>query len=86
MKLFTIDDVSELISRIQADEAISLKLYTVGEVAKILKLNRITVYNYIKMKKLKATKIGRAYRIIETDLLDFVQEDIQKAANKKAYN
>ncbi|TEB18030.1 Helix-turn-helix domain protein [Pelotomaculum sp. FP] len=86
MKKYTIDEVTEFISRIHSDETITLQLYTVDEVSKILKLTRITVYNYIKKNKLKAAKIGNAYRIIETDLLDFVQKSIQKADNKKAYN
>jgi len=86
VKLYTIDEITETISRIHADETISLKLYTVDEVTKILKLNRITVYNYIKTKKLKATRIGNAYRIIEKDLLEFVQKGMSRVANKKAYN
>ena len=43
------------------------KLYTLQEVAKILKVSEKSVYRYIKSGKLKATKIGQ-WRIKEEDL------------------
>ncbi|MBT3690153.1 helix-turn-helix domain-containing protein [bacterium] len=44
-----------------------MKLYTLQEVAKILKVSEKSVYRYIKSGKLKATKIGQ-WRIKEEDL------------------
>lgn len=72
MKLYTIDEVAEFISGIQSDNI--LKLYTVEEVARILKITRVTLYNYIKTNKLQASKIGRTYRIKEADLMNFLKD------------
>lgn len=49
-----------------------MKLYTMKEVAEILKLNRRTIYRYLKDGKLKATKVGREWRITEPQLLAFI--------------
>ena len=43
------------------------KLYTIQEVAEMLKVSKKTIYRYIKCGKLKATKIGQ-WRIKEEDL------------------
>jgi len=43
-------------------------LLKVSEVAQVLKLNILTVYQYIRQQKLSAVKIGRNYRIEEKDL------------------
>lgn len=37
--------------------------YTAEELAKELKVNIMTIYRYIKAKKLKAYKIGKEFRI-----------------------
>jgi excisionase family DNA binding protein len=47
---------------------------TAKEVANILKLNIITVYEYIKTGKLKAIKFERNIRIDESDLNVFIKE------------
>lgn len=49
-----------------------LTLYTVKEVAIILKVSYRTVWNYIKEGKLKAGKIGREWKVVESDLKQFV--------------
>lgn len=41
--------------------------YTSDEVAKILKINRQTIQRFIREGKIKATKIGREYRIKKSD-------------------
>jgi excisionase family DNA binding protein len=51
----------------------SIKLLTVKEVAKLLKLNTLTVYDYIKGGKLDAVKIGRNYRVEERQLASFIR-------------
>lgn len=43
------------------------QLYTLPEVAAMLKVSRKTVYRYIESGKLKATKIGQ-WRIKKSDL------------------
>lgn len=47
-------------------------LLTVKEAAVYLKLNALTLYEYIRAGKLKAVKFGRYYRILEEDLKIFV--------------
>ena len=49
-----------------------LTLYTVKEVAIILKVTYRTVWSYIKNGRLKAGKIGRKWKVAETDLREFV--------------
>jgi excisionase family DNA binding protein len=47
----------------------------VEEVAKILKVNKRTVYRWIDSKNLKAMRIGRkTYRIFEADLEKFLNK------------
>ena len=55
-------------------------LLKVSEVAQVLKLNILTVYQYIRQEKLSAVKIGRNYRIEEEDLVKFIKEN--KVKNK----
>lgn len=49
------------------------KLYTLQEVADYLKVSRQTIYNYVTAKRLKASKIGKEYRVTEKDLQDFLK-------------
>ena len=49
------------------------KLYTMQEVADILSLDIMTIYRYIKQKKLHAIKLGNhQYRISESKLQAFI--------------
>jgi excisionase family DNA binding protein len=50
------------------------KLLTVQEVAKMFRMNTLTVYEYVRTGKLPAVKIGRSYRILEADLYIFIKE------------
>ena len=49
--------------------------YTPSEVAKELQLNLLTIYKYIRNKKLLAIKFGRNYRIMKEDLDKFVKSN-----------
>ncbi|MFU8785885.1 MAG: helix-turn-helix domain-containing protein [Candidatus Izemoplasmataceae bacterium] len=49
-----------------------LKLYTIEEVTKILKVTQRTVYNYIKSGELKAIKVGKYWRVRHTELERFL--------------
>lgn len=51
----------------------TLKAFTTDEVAEILKVGRRTVYNYIKTGELKATRLGREYRVPAVELENFIQ-------------
>jgi len=50
------------------------KYYTCEEVAEIFGIKTLTVWDWIRRKKLPAIKIGRDYRITETDLKNFEDE------------
>lgn len=47
---------------------------TAKEVASTLKLNNLTVYEYIRNGELRAIKFGRNYRVREKDLDKFIKE------------
>lgn len=49
-----------------------IKLYTLQEVADILRVSRQTIYNYVTAKKLKAVKYGKEYRVTEETLQEFI--------------
>ncbi len=49
------------------------KLYTPEQVANYLQVHHLTILRMIKAKKLKALKIGRIYRIPESDLKKFLK-------------
>lgn len=51
----------------------SIKLYTLQEVANILRVSRQTIYNYVTAKRLRATKYGKEYRVTEDDLQGFIK-------------
>lgn len=46
---------------------------TVSEVAKLLKLNPLTIYAYIQKGELSAIKFGRYYRVSAQDLDLFIK-------------
>lgn len=48
-------------------------LYKVEEVADILQVTKMTVYRYVKAKKIKAYKIGKEIRIDGTDFQGFLE-------------
>ncbi len=59
--------------------AITRVFLTAKDVASLLKLNILTVYQYIRSGKLKAVKFGRNYRVEEKDLNSFIKEhQVQK--------
>jgi excisionase family DNA binding protein len=53
------------------------KLYTVDEIAAILKVTARTLYNYIKSGNLKAVKIGKYWRVKHADLQAFIDKGIR---------
>jgi len=54
------------------------QFYTPEELARILKLNIITIYRYIRAKKLKAYKFGKTYRIDTKTFNAFVSNRLIK--------
>lgn len=47
--------------------------YTVEDIADMLQVTKMTVYRYVKAKKIKAYKIGKEIRIDGTDFQEFLQ-------------
>jgi putative molybdopterin biosynthesis protein len=52
--------------------AVMERMLTIKEVAQILKVKPLTVYNWVKAGKLRAYKLGRIYRVAEKDLEVFL--------------
>lgn len=50
-----------------------IKVYTLQEVADIMKVSRQTIYNYVTNKRLRATKYGKEYRVTDADLQEFIK-------------
>jgi len=49
------------------------ELLTVPEVANELKLSKYTIREYIKSGKLKASKLGKGFRVKRGEMIDFVE-------------
>ena len=48
-------------------------LLTPKQVAEILQIHTLTIYNYIRQGKLDAIRLGRSYRITPGDLAHFIE-------------
>lgn len=61
-----------------------MSMYTVYEVAETLKLDAETIRRYINSEKIRAYKIGKEWRVKESDLLEFIerQSNISKEDNQ----
>lgn len=49
-----------------------VKVYTLNDVADILKVTRRTLYNYINTGKLKAVKVGKSWYVSEENLRELI--------------
>lgn len=58
------------------------KLYNLEEVANMLRVSRQTIYKHIWAGRLPAVKIGREYRITETQLQQILQNGLTGNTNK----
>lgn len=63
-------------------------ILTSEQVAKILQVHPFTVLKFIKQGKLKASKLGRVYRIRRSDVDEFLdssmERDMSKESSKKS--
>lgn len=59
------------------------KRYSVKQVADMMGLSRITIFNYIKKGKLKAQKIGRGYVISESDVAEITNKELTVSSKKE---
>ncbi len=49
------------------------RLLTVAEVATLMRVSRMTVYRLIRRGQLKAIRVGRNYRVRESDLSEYLE-------------
>lgn len=52
------------------------KLYTADEAAEALRIDRNTLYVYVREKKIEGTKIGKYIRIRESELERVIREGV----------
>ncbi len=60
-----------------------MEFYTPEEIAKVLKVHKNTIYDYIKRGELKALKIGKFYRISKEDFEKFLHKDTKQQKGRK---
>ncbi len=53
-------------------------LYSLEEIAEVLKVTQRTLYNYIKGGQLKAVKIGKHWRVRHEHLMDFINNGTEE--------
>ena len=58
------------------------EILTAEQVAKILQVHPFTVLKFIKQGKLKASKLGRVYRIRRRDVDEFLDSQAEKAEKR----
>ena len=52
------------------------QIYTTEQIAQILQIHPLTVLKYIREGKLRGIKLGRIYRILESDLQKFLDKGV----------
>jgi len=57
--------------------------YSVKEIADLLKISRIAVFNKIKKNQIKAEKIGRNYIIHKDNLKNFLADELSDKMKKQ---
>lgn len=62
------------------------KIYTVKELMELLKVGRLTLYNYIKGGQLHGFKVGQNWRFTEKEVQRFLNEGIEKNYTEKLKN
>lgn len=55
-----------------------LEFLTVEEVARILKVNKMTIYRYIKAGKIVAYRVGKDLRISKKELESFLRRSLSQ--------
>jgi len=50
------------------------EFYLVEELAKVLRVSNMTIYRYIKAKKVKAYKIGKEFRVDKKEFQFFLNK------------
>lgn len=58
------------------------RIYTTEQIAKMLQVHPFTVLKFIREGKLKGIKLGRVYRIKESDLNEFIEDRTTRVVPK----
>ena len=58
-----------------------IEFYTPEDLSQTLKLNRVTIYRLLRQGKLPGVKIGKSFRISESDFRDWL--DTQRIIKKE---
>lgn len=75
MKELLSDDKPQAVSdSITTDNAMVDEIYTVDEVAKILKVEVRTVQEWLKTDKMPGFVVGKEYRVSESQLQEFISK------------
>jgi excisionase family DNA binding protein len=62
-----------MVKRMVEQKRAPSELLTVEQVAAYLRLNKLTVYRYIRLGDLRAVRIGRVLRVRRTDVYGFLE-------------
>ena len=57
-------------------------ILTIEEAAELLKLSTKTIYRMVRENKLKASKIGRVWRIKKSDIDDYLSQNSNQNTNQ----
>ena len=49
--------------------------FTIKEIAEILRLNVVTIYDFVKTGRLQAAKFGKTYRVSDENLKEFINQN-----------
>lgn len=56
-----------------------IKIYTIEELEKILKIPQYSIRKYLREGKLKGSKIGKHWRVTQEQLKDFLKDNSNDA-------
>jgi len=59
------------------------KYITIPELAKLLGVSRIAIYNRVKKGQIPATKIGRTYAITDQTIANILGKEVTKRGKKR---
>jgi excisionase family DNA binding protein len=51
------------------------KVFTTDEAAQYLKVSKTTLLSHIRERKIKAKKVGRSWRILQSEIYRFLKEE-----------
>jgi len=61
----------------------SPRYLTIPELAKVLGVSRIAIYNRVKKGQIPATKIGRTYVIMDQEIADILGKEATREGKKR---